>query len=76
MSELALQDIAEMLLRGAREHGATAADVVVAEGDSLAVGVRLGSVEKVQVSVALPLVIAPWEQTPDHWIVEPLSAPA
>lgn len=48
MSELALQDIAELLLRGAREHGATAADVVVAEGDSLAVGVRLGAVEKVQ----------------------------
>jgi PmbA protein len=48
VSEQALQDIAELLLRGAREHGATAADVVVAEGDSLAVGVRLGAVEKVQ----------------------------
>ena len=48
MSGLALEEIAELLLRGARQHGATAADVVVAEGDSLTVGVRLGEVEKVQ----------------------------
>jgi PmbA protein len=44
----ALEEIAALLLRGARQHGATAADVVVAEGDSLVVGVRLGKVEKVQ----------------------------
>lgn len=48
MSTLTLDEIAELLLRGARQHGATAADVVVAEGDSLMVGVRLGAVEKVQ----------------------------
>lgn len=52
MSGLALDEIAALLLRGAREHGATAADVVVAEGDSLMVGVRLGSIEKVQRSRA------------------------
>lgn len=45
---MTLEEIAELLLRGARQHGATAADVVVAEGDSLGVGVRLGKVEKVQ----------------------------
>jgi PmbA protein len=43
-----LEEIAELLLRGAARHGATAADVVVAEGDALTVGVRLGKVEKVQ----------------------------
>ncbi len=48
MSGPRLEEIAELLLRGARQHGATAADVVVAEGDSLMVGVRLGKVEKVQ----------------------------
>lgn len=48
MSELTLEAIASLLLDGARQHGATAADVVVAEGDSLNVGVRLGKVEKVQ----------------------------
>lgn len=48
MSALALEEIAEILLRGAARHGATAADVVVAEGDALSVGVRLGTVEKVQ----------------------------
>ena len=48
MSGLALEEIANLLLRGAKQHGATAADVVLAEGDSLMVGVRLGSVEKVQ----------------------------
>ncbi len=52
MSGLALEEIADLLLRGARQHGATAADVVVAEGDSLMVGVRLGKVEKVQRSRA------------------------
>jgi PmbA protein len=45
---LSLEEIADLLLSGARQHGATAADVVVAEGDSLMVGVRLGAVEKVQ----------------------------
>jgi PmbA protein len=48
VSPLALEEIAELLLSGAKQHGATAADVVVAEGDSLMVGVRLGGVEKVQ----------------------------
>ena len=45
---MALEEIAALLLRGARQHGASGADVVVAEGDSLMVGVRLGKVEKVQ----------------------------
>jgi PmbA protein len=48
VSALSLEEIAEILLRGATQHGATAADVVVAEGDALTVGVRLGKVEKVQ----------------------------
>lgn len=48
MSRESLDEIADYLLRTARENGATAADVVVAEGDSLSVGVRLGQVEKVQ----------------------------
>lgn len=47
MSGPSLEEIAALLLREARRHGATAADVVVAEGDSLTVGVRLGTVEKV-----------------------------
>ncbi|MBX3026715.1 TldD/PmbA family protein [bacterium] len=45
---MSLEEIADILLRGAARHGATAADVVVAEGDALTVGVRLGAVEKVQ----------------------------
>lgn len=52
MSGRSLEEIADLLLRGARDHGASAADVVVAEGDSLSVGVRLGNVEKVQRSRA------------------------
>lgn len=48
MSGLALEEAAELLLRGAARHGASAADVVLVEGDSLTVGVRLGTVEKVQ----------------------------
>lgn len=48
MSALSLEEVAAILLRGATKHGATAADVVVAEGDALTVGVRLGKVEKVQ----------------------------
>lgn len=52
MSNRPLEEIATLLLREARQHGATAADVVVAEGDSLTVGVRLGKVEKVQRSRA------------------------
>jgi len=43
-----LDEIAELLLAGAKRHGATAADVVVAEGDGLEVGVRLGAVEKLK----------------------------
>jgi len=43
-----LQDVAERLLAAAKRHGASAADVVVAEGDTLEVGVRLGEVEKVK----------------------------
>jgi len=48
VSTPSLEEIAARLLQGARAHGASAADVVVAEGDSLAVGVRLGEVEKVK----------------------------
>ncbi|MEO8605957.1 MAG: metallopeptidase TldD-related protein [bacterium] len=48
MSAPSLDAIAELLLTEATRHGATAADVVVVEGDSLMVGVRLGQVEKVQ----------------------------
>jgi len=48
VSAAALDDIAALLLAEAARHGATAADVVVVEGDSLMVGVRLGKVEKVQ----------------------------
>jgi PmbA protein len=48
VSALPLEEVAAILLRGAARHGATAADVVVAEGDALTVGVRLGKVEKVQ----------------------------
>lgn len=40
-----LEDIAASLLAAAKRHGATAADVVVVEGDSLDVGVRLGEIE-------------------------------
>lgn len=48
MSQQVLEEVAEMLLGRAAAAGATAADVVVAEADSLAVGVRLGEVEKVK----------------------------
>lgn len=48
MSGPALDEVAATLLAEAARHGATAADVVVVEGDSLMVGVRLGAVEKVQ----------------------------
>ena len=47
MSAPALDSLAELLLSEAKRNGATAADVVVVEGDSLTVGVRLGEVEKV-----------------------------
>jgi PmbA protein len=57
VSAPALEEIAELLVRAARERGASAADVVVAEGDSLMVGVRLGEVEKVQRSHAKHLGI-------------------
>ncbi len=43
-----LESIAELLLAAARRHGATAADVVVAESDALDVGVRLGEIEKLK----------------------------
>ncbi len=48
MSTQSLHDIAEILLAAAQRHGATAADVVVAEGDSLDVGVRLQEIEKLK----------------------------
>jgi len=48
MSAQPLEEIAELLLAAAKRNGATAADVVVAEGDSLDVGVRLGTVEKLK----------------------------
>lgn len=47
-----LEDIAEQLLSQAKARGATAADVLVAEGDSLSVAVRLGEIEKVKRSRA------------------------
>ncbi len=52
MSEQSLEEIASYLLAEAKRHGATQADVVVVEGDSLSVGVRLGEIEKVQRSTA------------------------
>jgi PmbA protein len=48
MSEPALSEVAELLLRTARAHGASAADVIVARSDTLEVGVRLGEVEKLK----------------------------
>lgn len=42
---LRLEEVAEQLLSAARRHGASAADVVVVEGDTLDVGVRLGEIE-------------------------------
>lgn len=47
---VSIESVAEELLAGAKRAGATAADVVVAEGDSLEVGVRLGEIEKLQQS--------------------------
>lgn len=43
-----LAQIAQLLLEAAKRYGATAADVVVAEGDSLEAGVRLGEIEKIK----------------------------
>jgi PmbA protein len=48
MNGRALEDIAALVLRRASEEGATAADVLVAEADSLTVTVRLGTVETVK----------------------------
>lgn len=48
MSGPNFEEIAAFLLAEASRHGASEADVVVVEGDSLGVGVRLGKVEKVQ----------------------------
>jgi PmbA protein len=47
-----LEEISQFLLERAKRNGADAADVVVVEGDSLEVGVRLGDVEKLQRSRA------------------------
>jgi PmbA protein len=47
-----LEEIAQFLLERAKRNGADTADVVVVEGDSLEVGVRLGSIEKLQRSRA------------------------
>jgi PmbA protein len=48
MSIPPLEEIAQELLRATARHGATAADVLVAEGDSLEVSVRLGEIEKLK----------------------------
>jgi PmbA protein len=48
VSAQSLQEIAELLLAAAKRHGATAADVVVVEGDALDAGVRLGEIEKIK----------------------------
>jgi len=48
MSNQPLTETAELLLAAAKRHGATAADVVVAESSSLDVGVRLGDIEKLK----------------------------
>ncbi len=48
MTVASLQEIADVLLSAAKRCGATAADVVVAESDSLNVGVRLGEIEKLK----------------------------
>ncbi|MBI4515243.1 MAG: TldD/PmbA family protein [Deltaproteobacteria bacterium] len=48
MSAQPLEEIAESLLAAAKRAGADAADVVVAEGTSLSVGVRLGEIEKLK----------------------------
>jgi PmbA protein len=45
---LPLEEIGAELLRLAKQHGATAADVVLVEGDSLDVGVRLGEIEHIR----------------------------
>lgn len=48
MSTWPLEDIAAFVLEEASKAGATAADVVAAEGDSLSTAVRLGEVEKLK----------------------------
>ncbi len=48
MSAQNLEQIADVLLAAAKRCGATAADVVVAESDTLSVGVRLGEIEKLK----------------------------
>ncbi len=48
MSDQSLEDVAAALLAAAKRNGATAADVVVAEGSSLDVGVRFGEIEKLK----------------------------
>jgi PmbA protein len=48
VQNVALEEVAETLLTAARKHGADAADVMVAESQSLEVGVRLGEIEKLK----------------------------
>lgn len=48
MSGPTLEEVADLLLRGAQRHGATAADVILVESDSLETGVRLGEIEKLK----------------------------
>jgi PmbA protein len=48
MSVQPLEEIAQLLLAAAKRHGASAADVVVAEGDALDASVRLGEIEKLK----------------------------
>lgn len=48
MSAVEIEEIADLLLRRASAHGATAADVLAVEADALTVTVRLGAVEKVK----------------------------
>jgi PmbA protein len=48
MNGSSLEEIADLLLNAATRHGATAADVVLAEAGSLDVAVRLGEIEKLK----------------------------
>ena len=48
MSDHSLEDVAEALLAAAKRHGATAADVLVAQGSALDVGIRFGEIEKLK----------------------------
>lgn len=48
MTTWPLEDLAAFVLGEARRHGASAADVMAAEGDALSVSVRMGEVETVK----------------------------